>query len=97
MTAHVQAERWVGVGHQARIRRDPQHPPVHAEHEVEDLPWILAGRQQHDRGDQRQNPDEADTARIEVRPAVLPCEQDTRPGEQADDDVVRDGQQPPLH
>src|SRR5437763_2195494 len=33
--AHVQPERRIGVGHQRGVRGDPQHPPVHPEHEVE--------------------------------------------------------------
>jgi hypothetical protein len=43
VAAHVQAERRVLVGHQARARGDPQHPPVHAEDEVEDLPGVPPG------------------------------------------------------
>ena len=57
--AHVEAERRVPVGHQAGVGRDPQRPPVHAQHEVVDGARILAGEQQDDARDQHEERDQA--------------------------------------
>jgi hypothetical protein len=54
VAAQVEPEGWVAVGHQAHVGGDPEHPPVHAHHEVVDRLRITAGEQQHDRGDQHE-------------------------------------------
>ena len=116
--AHVKPERRVPVGHQPGVPGNPQHPPVQAEHEAEELLRVPPGHQQDHRGDHGQEADQpppgvADVADVVQAPAVEgegersmgarvanpppPRGPQPRPGEQADDDVLRDGQQPPFH
>ena len=97
VAAHVQPERRVLIGHQPGVAGHPQHPPVHAEHEIEDLLRVPAGHQQHHRGDHGQDADQPEAGPAVVLLAVLPREPQPGPGEQAHDDVLRDGQQPPFH
>src|SRR5271166_692178 len=60
--AHVEPERRVLVGHQPGVAGHPQHPPVQAEHEVEDLLRVPAGDEQDHRGDHGHDADQPDAA-----------------------------------
>ena len=59
VSALVQAERRVGVGHQGGVRDDPQHPAVHADDEVVQPARVAAREQQRDRREAHQQPDQA--------------------------------------
>src|SRR5205085_10745126 len=71
---------------------DAEGPAVHAEHELVERLRIAAGEEQHDAG-------EEDEQTHESSAAIQPVDARPRPGaadEHADDEVVRDGEQPPL-
>jgi hypothetical protein len=94
VAALVEAERWVAVRHQGDVAGDPQNPPVQAEDEVEDRLGIAAGEQQHRTGDQDEQPDEAEAEQrllVGTPDAVRETAE-----EEPNDQVVGDGQQPPL-
>ena len=98
--ALVEPEGRIAVGHQPGVGGDPERPPVHAEDEVVEGDGVAAGEQQHDRGDQHEQADQAAGAPAVV-PAVVRPAAGAQPQPAADEDrqdeVVRDGQQPPLH
>jgi len=56
--AHVELERRVAVGHQRGVGDDPQHPPVHPEHEVEHRLRVASGDGHDDRRDQHEDADQ---------------------------------------
>ena len=60
VTALVEPEGRVLVGHQRDVAGHAQHPPVEAEHQVEDRTRVAAGEEQHHGGDQDQDADETD-------------------------------------
>lgn len=95
VTALLEAERWVLVSHQAGVPGDAEDPAVQAEDEIEELLGVAPGEQQHHPGDEHQDPDETRAPHdwfVGAATYGVPgaAEQET------DDDVVRDGEQPPL-
>ena len=97
--ALVEPERWIGVRHQEDVRRDPHHPPVEAEHEVEEPAGIPRRKQERDSCEQHENPDQP-AAVPPVPPAVILSLTGRGAGatdEDPDQDVLGDCEQPPLH
>ena len=89
----VEPERRVAVGHQPGVGGDPEHPPVEAEHEVEDPPRVTRREQQGHRRDEDEHRDQArspSSCRPTTGSSSLP------PSEDRHHDVLRDGEQPPL-
>src|SRR4051812_41272515 len=90
-TAGIEPERWVLISHERRVGEHAEAPPVHAYDEVEQaLRVIVLHGCDHD-GDEGQQADEASTSR--EAPATGPAEAPPA-GEDADDQVLRDGEQP---
>lgn len=88
----VEPERRVDVGHQRRVDGDTEGPTVHPEHEVVERFRVTAGEEQHHAGEEDEQANKAAAA-------VQPVDPASRPGaanEHADDEVVRDCEQPPL-
>ena len=97
--ALVEPEWRVGVGHEARIRDDPRHPPIEAEHEVEETARIPRHEQERYSGEEHERPDQ--TAAVPPMPPA-PVLSSAGSGastaeEDSEQDVVRDREQPPLH
>src|SRR5271166_5165176 len=92
--AGVEPERRVFVSHQRDVGQDAVAPAVQAHDQVEDPLRVAAGDRQDDRGDHREQGDQADAAGDPPRraPAELPA-----PGEDRHDQVLRQREQPPLH
>jgi hypothetical protein len=54
LSALVEPERWVAVGHQACVADDAEHPTVEADDEIEQRSWIPAREQKDHRSDHDQ-------------------------------------------
>ncbi|ODA72721.1 hypothetical protein APS67_003020 [Streptomyces sp. AVP053U2] len=81
------AGRGIHVGEQGRVGGHAQHPAVQPEHQIEQTARVAPGGGQGDAGEQGEQPDET---------TAEPAHADAAEKE-AQDQVVRDGQEPPLH
>ena len=81
----VEPERRVLVPHERGVRGDPPAPAAEPHDEVEDGARVATGDGERDTGDQAED---ADQAAAVPRPGAT--------GEHGDDEVLRDGEQPPL-
>jgi hypothetical protein len=90
-------ERRILRGHHRRICDRAQHPTVQTEREVEDRPRVLPTEQEHDDGDQHEQPDQPDPRHaspgvISGRPYGRAATADKHTG----DHILRDARQPPA-
>ena len=85
----------IAIGHQEGVGGDAEDPAVHAEHEVVDRLRVTGGEQQDHGRDQHHQPDQAPEGEEGPLVAAAP-HGPAGAGEDRDDEVVRDGQQPPL-
>ena len=92
--SHVEAERRVLVGHEGDVGGHAQDPAVESEEQVVDRARVAAGDREHDGGDERQQADQSGA--VDVAPLVVLHDPGAPADEDPDDQVVRDGQQPPL-
>jgi hypothetical protein len=100
LTSLVQPERRILIGHQARVRGHPQGPAVHAEHEVENGVEVAAGKQQDNSSHEHQQPDKATAPHPDwslISGGHLAHHVQATTKEEANDQIVRNRQQPPLH
>ena len=92
----IEAERRIRVGHETHVDGDARDPAVESEDEVEDASRIARGEEKRHGGEEDERADEAcletdgpdPVSRFRCR--VAAAEEDP------DDDVVGDGEQPPL-
>ena len=96
--ARIESERWIGVRHQEDVRRDPHHPAVEADDEVEEPAGIPRREQERDCCEEHEDTDEP--AAVPPVPAVVLSLAGRGAGaadEDPDQDVLGDCEQPPLH
>ena len=94
----VEPERRVLVAHQEHVGGDARDPAVEPEYKVEDSAWVAGGEEEPD---PREEDEDADQAGLEAESpcAVVRARRRVAPSpeEDADDDVLGDREQPPLH
>src|SRR6266511_2662050 len=96
VAAHVEPEWRVRVGHQRGVGGDAEDPAVHAEHELVEGLRVAAGEEQHDAGEEDEQADKASGAPHPIVAEACP-RRPVAAGKDRDDEVVRQGEQPPLH
>src|SRR6266702_423164 len=74
---------------------DAENPAVHAEHELVEGLRVAAGEEQHDAGEEDEQADEASGAPHPIVTEACP-RRPVAAGKDRDDEVVRQGEQPPL-
>ncbi|GGR36741.1 hypothetical protein GCM10010282_31570 [Streptomyces roseolus] len=82
----VEAEGRIGVRHEARVGGGAEDPAVQADDQVEQVPGIARGEGEGEAGDHREQRDQAATPPSGAQAA----------GEEREDQVVGDREQPPL-
>ena len=95
--ALIEAQRRVPVRHEPCVRHHPRHPAVEPEREVEDSARIPGGEEQHHTREQDEHADEPETGAPRPVVGMRGRGGPTPTDEDSDDDIVRDGEQPPLH
>ena len=93
--ALVEPEGRIRVRHQRRVAEHAERPAVEADDEVEQAARVAPGEEEREAGDEDEETDEA--AAPAPRPVLAPPHQPAAAtDDHADDEVLRDREQPPL-